>query len=640
MKFKLFLVTLILVSTFAFQPAFAEQKSLEHFFKKPQFAGFQLSPDGKNLGVLAPVEGRMNLIILNLKDRKPVLVTGEKDQDISGFMWANNNRLLFFMDKDGNESFGIFAVNKDASKFRMLAEPAESQARQGRRVIEVTSVLDVLIDDEDNVLVTNNKRRPANPDIYKMNINTGRKKLVTRNPGDIVGWTTDWDGNVVGAGYVDGGYNGFMVYNKETKKFEEKTRFRFDEPAFSPVFMKEDGINGYAQSTINPDGSTRDKAALFEFNLETMKLGDLVYEHDVVDCCGPLGNRKTKDIIGVSYTVGIPKVVYLDPTWKARMKAINQALPDTLNRISSMNREESIAVVASGSSTQPTRYYLLDMAKGSLEELPSSMPWIDPAEMAEMKPILLKARDGLELHGYLTLPHGSDGKNLPLIINPHGGPWARDGWGFNPETQFLASRGYAVMQVNFRGSVGFGRNHFDKGNKQWGRSMQDDLSDAVQWAIDQGIADKDRVCIYGGSYGGYAAMAGLTFSPELYKCGINYVGVTSLALLFETMPTSWDAQRVMMTERVGDPDKEKEFLEEWSPSNHADKIQVPVFMAYGLRDPRVDIKHAFVMEKAMKKNDVEYELMIKKREGHGFRKQENRYDFYGKMESFLAENLK
>jgi dipeptidyl aminopeptidase/acylaminoacyl peptidase len=184
------------------------------------------------------------------------------------------------------------------------------------------------------------------------------------------------------------------------------------------------------------------------------------------------------------------------------------------------------------------------------------------------------------------------------------------------------------MQVNFRGSVGFGRNHFDKGNKQWGRSMQDDLSDAVKWVVDQGIADKDRVCIYGGSYGGYAAMAGLTFSPELYKCGINYVGVTSLALLFETMPASWDAQRVMMTERVGDPDKEKEFLEEWSPTNHADKIQVPVFMAYGLRDPRVDIEHAFMMEKAMKKNGVEYELMIKKREGHGFRKLENRYDFY------------
>jgi len=304
-----------------------------------------------------------------------------------------------------------------------------------------------------------------------------------------------------------------------------------------------------------------------------------------------------------------------------------------------MDREETIGVVTSSSSTQPSKYYLFDMQKGSLEALPSSRPWIDSAEMAEMKPVKFNARDGLELHGYLTLPNGSDGKNLPMILNPHGGPWARDGWGFNSETQFLANRGYAVMQVNFRGSTGFGRNHFDKGNKQWGRSMQDDLSDAVKWAVDQGIVDKDRVCIYGGSYGGYAAMAGLTFTPELYQCGINYVGVTSIPLLFETMPVAWDEQRTMMAERVGDPEKENEFLEEWSPVNHADKIKAPVFMAYGLRDPRVDIKHAFQMEKAMKKNNVEHELMIKKREGHGFVKQENRYDFYGRMESFLAENL-
>jgi dipeptidyl aminopeptidase/acylaminoacyl peptidase len=629
----------MLTASFTIQSAFAEQLPLEHFFKKPQYAGFQLSPDGENLGVLAPVEGRMNLVIINLKDRKPVLVTGEKDQDIRGFMWTNNNRLLFFMDKDGNESFGIFAVNKDASKFRVLAEPVESQVNQGRRNIEITAVLDPLIDDDDHVLVTNNKRRSAYSDVYKMNVNTGRKRLVMRNPGDLTGWFTDWEGNIFGAGYADGLYTGVKLYNPETEKFEEKTRFRFDEPSFSPAYFKEDMIHGYAQSTINPDGSARDKAALFEFNLDTMELGNLVYEHDTVDCCGVIGNRELKDIIGVAHMVGKPEVVYLNEVWKARMDGINQALPDTMNNLSSMDRAETIGIVTASNSTQPPRYFLFDMEKGSLEPLPSSMPWIKSETMAEMKPITFKARDGLTLHGYLTLPQGSDGKNLPLIVNPHGGPWARDGWGFNPETQFLANRGYAVIQVNFRGSTGFGRAHQDKADKQWGQAMQNDVSDALQWAIDEGIADEDRVCIYGGSYGGYATMAGLTFTPDLYQCGINYVGVTSLPLLFETMPTSWDVQRAMMIERVGDYDNNREFLEEWSPTNHADKIQVPVFMAYGLRDPRVDIEHAFEMEKAMKKNDVEYELMIKKREGHGFVKQENRYDFYGRMETFLAENL-
>jgi dipeptidyl aminopeptidase/acylaminoacyl peptidase len=224
-------------------------------------------------------------------------------------------------------------------------------------------------------------------------------------------------------------------------------------------------------------------------------------------------------------------------------------------------------------------------------------------------------------------------------MNPHGGPWARDGWGFNPEVQFLANRGYAVLQVNFRGSTGFGMEHLYSAKKQWGQAMQNDITDGVKWAIEQGIADAGRICIYGASYGGYATMAGLTYTPELYKCGINYVGVTNLPLLFETAPDSWASGEKQMAELVGDPDSEKEFLEQWSPSNHADRIRAPVFMAYGLRDPRVNIRHASVMEAALKKNHVAYELMIKKDEGHGYRKQENMYDFYGRMETFLAENL-
>jgi dipeptidyl aminopeptidase/acylaminoacyl peptidase len=226
-----------------------------------------------------------------------------------------------------------------------------------------------------------------------------------------------------------------------------------------------------------------------------------------------------------------------------------------------------------------------------------------------------------------------------MIINPHGGPWARDQWGYNPEIQFLASRGYAVLQMNFRGSTGFGMNHEYSSYRQWGQAMQDDISDSVQWAIDEGIANKEKVCIYGGSYGGYAVMAGLTFTPDLYKCGINYVGVTDIPLLFESLPEAWGAAADQFKEQVGDPKTEKEFLEQWSPSNHADNIKVPVFMAYGKQDPRVVLAHATVMEKALKKNGIDYELMVKKDEGHGYRKQENLYDFYGTMETFLAKNL-
>jgi dipeptidyl aminopeptidase/acylaminoacyl peptidase len=618
----------------------AEELSLETFFKNPQFAGFQVSPNGKELAALAPINGRMNVVILNLETRQPRAVTGVKSQDVSGLMWATDERILFFMDKDGSESFGIFAVNADGSKARTLVKPLEAQIKGGKARVRVVRVIDNLEADPEWVLVSSNERRAAYPDVFRLNIQNGATKLVQRNPGNVTAWFTDWDGDVIGAAYTEDLESGFMLLRDAKKDdWETVTRVRLGEPSFSPAGISGDGETGYVLSNLTPDGEKRDKAGLYTYNFKTKTMGELVYEHPEIDCCGLIQNRKKRDMIGVAYTVGKPEMVYTDARWKKIMDGINAALPDTVNRFSSVDDDETIGVVVASNSVQPSKYYLYDFEKMTLEWLTDSRPWLDSTKMSEMQPFQFESRDGKTLHGYLTVPVGSNGKNLPLVINPHGGPWARDGWGFSSETQFLASRGYAVVQVNFRGSTGFGMEHLQSSWKQWGQSMQNDVSDAVQWAVDQGIADRDRVCIYGGSYGGYAAMAGLTFTPELYRCGINYVGVTDLPLLFKTAPDSWAAGEEQMWEMVGNPKTEKEFLEQWSPSNHADKIRVPVFMAYGLQDPRVNIEHARVMEDAMEKADVKYELMIKKDEGHGFRKEENRYDFYRRMESFLAENL-
>jgi dipeptidyl aminopeptidase/acylaminoacyl peptidase len=616
-----------------------ESKPLEHYFKKAEYAGFQLSPDGKRLGVLAPYKDRMNLVIMNVDMSDGRFVTAVENQDVSSFMWATNDRLLFFMDKDGSESFGIFAVNADGSQPKTLVEPAELRMRGGAAVIRYTQVLNVLEDDPENVLVINNERNARYPDVYRMDIMTGRKREVMRNPGNVVGWFVDWDGKIIGAGYNDELHNGFLMYDEETEEWEEVTRTRYDEHGFSPAGLSGDGENGYVSSNLTPDGKPRDKAAIYRYNFKTRQMGELVFEHPRVDVAGVIMSEKTRDMIGVGYMVGTPERVFTDSNWKATMEAIDEALPDTINAMTSTDDEETIGVLTAYSSTQPPRYYLYDFEARTLKYLADSRSWIKPAEMAETRSVEFKARDGMLLQGYLTLPPGSDGKNLPTVVNPHGGPWARDGWGYNPEIQFLASRGYAVLQVNFRGSTGFGMDHWLASRRQWGQSMQSDISDMLQWAVDQGISDSDRVCIYGGSYGGYAVMAGLTFTPELYKCGINYVGVTDIALLFETAPDSWGGGMAQMKELVGDPKRDKEFLEEWSPSNHADKIQAPVFMAYGRQDPRVNIKHAKLMEDALKKHNKEYELMVKKDEGHGFRKQENQYDFYGKMETFLAQHL-
>ncbi len=641
MKLKFFLGT-VLLSVLTMQNVMAKELPLDHFFKNPEFAGFQISPNGKELAAMVNLNGRMNLAVIDLKTRKSRAITDVKDQDVSGFMWATTERILFFMDKDGSESFGIFAINTDGTMPRTLVEPLASVIRSGdRSKLRIVRVLDVLKDDPEWVLVSSNERRAAYPDVFRMNIMTGKTLLVERNPGDIVSWFTNWDGEVVGAVFQEELEVGFkLLRNAREDEWETITRARFDAPSFMPVGIKGDGENGYVSSNLTPEGEVRDKSAIYEFNFETKTFGKLVYEHPVVDCCGLIQNEKKRDMIGISYMVGKPETVYLDPRWKGIMNAINRALPNTSNRFISFDDEETLGVVSATSSTQPPKYYLFDFVNKKLEWIADSRPWVDSSKMAKMEPYSFNARDGRKLHGYLTIPNGSDGKNLPLIINPHGGPWARDGWRYNPEHQFLANRGYAVIQVNFRGSVGFGMDHLQSSWKQWGQAMQNDVTDAVHWAIDQGIADADRICIYGGSYGGYATMAGLAFTPDLYKCGINYVGVTDIALLFKTAPDSWAAGEEQMKIMVGDPKTEKEFLEQWSPVNHADKIKASVFMAYGQQDPRVSIKHAKAMKKAMKKAGVDFELMIKRDEGHGFRKEENRYDFYGKMDTFLAEHLK
>lgn len=621
--------------------ASAETLPLETFFKKPQFTNFQVSPNGKELAALAPVGGRMNVVVIDLATRQPRAVTGMTSQDVSGFLWGNNERILFFMDKDGSESFGIFAVNTDGSLLRTLVEPVEAQIKGGKSVIKITQILDTLDDEPEWVLVSSNDRRPSNPDVFKMNIINGRMKLVQRNPGNVTGWLVDWDGKVVGAGFQDELQQGYLrLVDREKDVWETLVSSRFDEPSFQPVGITANPDIGYVMSWLNPDGSTRDKAALFHYDFAKHQFGELIYEHAVVDCCNPIQNEKKRDLIGVGYAVGKPEQVYLDEDWKAIMDSINAALPDTINTMTSLDDEETIGVVTSWNSRQPPRYYLYKFSDNTLEWLADSRPWVDAEKMAEIQPVSFEARDGMTMHGYLTLPPGSDGKNLPLVINPHGGPWARDSWFYNPEVQFLANRGYAVLQVNFRGSTGFGMNHLKSSWKQWGQAMQNDVTDGVKWAIAEGIADASRVCIYGGSYGGYATMAGLAFTPELYRCGVNYVGVTDIPLLFETAPDAWASSLKQMAIMVGDPETEEEFLEEWSPSNHAERIRAPVFMAYGLQDPRVNIRHARVMEEGLRKNNVPHELMIKKDEGHGFQKQENIYDFYGRLETFLADNLK
>jgi len=304
-----------------------------------------------------------------------------------------------------------------------------------------------------------------------------------------------------------------------------------------------------------------------------------------------------------------------------------------------MSKDESKMLVYTNSDRYFGGYYLYDTKSDKFEKLADFKPWLKEENMAEMKPIRYQTRDGLTIQGYLTLPKGVKAKNLPVVINPHGGPWYRDSWGFNPEVQFLANRGYAVLQMNFRGSTGYGRQFWESSFKQWGRTMQNDITDGVKWLISQGIADATRVAIYGDSYGGYATLAGITLTPELYACAVDYVGVANMFTFMQTIPPYWEPLRQMFYEMVGDPVKDSLMLAEVSPAFHVDRIRCPLFVAQGANDPRVNINESNQIVESLKKMGVTVEYMVKDNEGHGFYNQENQFDFYRAMEKFLATHI-
>jgi len=301
--------------------------------------------------------------------------------------------------------------------------------------------------------------------------------------------------------------------------------------------------------------------------------------------------------------------------------------------------EDKYIIAAYNDRTQGKRYFY-DRATGKLTFLAEVTPWLKEGDLAEMKPVSYTSRDGLTINGYLTLPRGRAPRNLPVVVNPHGGPWDRDAWSFNPEVQFLANRGYAVFQPNYRGSTGYGRKFWEAGFKQWGRAMQDDITDGVQWLVKEGIADPKRIAIYGGSYGGYSTLAGVTYTPDLYAAAVDYVGVSNLFTFMDTIPPYWKPYLDMMHEMVGDPVQDKALLTAFSPAFHADRIRTPLFIAQGANDPRVNKDESDQMVAALRKRGVAVEYMVKDNEGHGFQNEENRLDFYAAVERFLGKYLK
>lgn len=596
---------------------------LKDFFKNPEKSSYEISPNGDYFAFMAPYENRMNVFVQKIGSEESTRLTDVTDRDIAGFMWANNNRILYLKDNGGDENFGIYGINIDGSN------PQNLTAFDGVK----TQIIDELEGLDDFIMVGLNKRNPQIFDPYRLNITTGDLEMLYENPGNVSGWMTDHDGKLRIAVTTDGVNNSLLYRETEKDDFKTILTTNFKE-SMSPQFFTFDNKNLYAVSNLG-----RDKAAAVIFDVKEGKETEVLFEHPEVDVSYIGYSDKRKVITAVSYTTDKRHRKYFDEETKTMMEFLENELAGYEIGIGSSNKNEDKYIVRTYSDKSRGAYYFYDKTEQKLEKIADVSPWLDESQMAEMKPIQYQSRDGLTINGYLTLPKGVEAKNLPVVMNVHGGPWARDNWGFNPEVQMLANRGFAVLQVNFRGSTGYGRSFWEASFKQWGQAMQNDVTDGAQWLIDQGIADPKRIAIYGASYGGYATLAGLAYTPNLYACGVDYVGVSNLFSFMKTIPPYWQQYLDMMYEMVGNPETDSAMLAAFSPALNAEKIVAPLFIAQGAKDPRVNIAESDQMVEAMKKRGVDVEYLVKAEEGHGFRNEENRFEFYEAMLGFLKTHI-
>lgn len=603
---------------------------LEDFFRNSEQTAFQLSPDGTYISYMAPYADRMNVFVRKVADTStPALrLTSETDRSVAGYMWADNGRILFMKDTDGDENYQLYGVNTDGTDLRAYT------AFPGVR----TTLIDDLEEQPDYVLIGLNRRNPEVFDPYRLNLVTGEMTMLAENPGNYQGWMTDHQGRLRAATAIVDGVNTQVLYrDTEDEPFRAVLTTNFREGVSFMEFTPDDR-EVYAATNLG-----RDKTVLVRMNPATCEELELLYADERYDISSISYSRRRKKLLSV-YCTGHKEPVrhYFDEAEHAFRERIQAHFPGERLGIADSDKAEEHYLVYVGGDRTRGAYWFYDVKTDSMTHLADLAPWLHKEDMNEMLPVKYTTRDGLEIEAYLTLPDGlclEEARNLPVVVNPHGGPWARDCWGYSSEVQFLANRGYAVFQMNFRGSTGYGRRFLEASYKQWGLKMQDDITDGVNWLVEKGIADAHRVAIYGGSYGGYAVLAGLTLTPELYACGIDYVGVSNLFTFMNTIPPYWRPVLEMMYEQVGNPETDKEQLAATSPALHADRIVAPLFIAQGAKDPRVNKAESDQMVEALRQRGVEVEYMVKDNEGHGFANQENRFDFYRAMERFLAQHL-
>ena len=609
----------------------------DKFFGNPEIAGAQLSPDGKWIAFLKPYKETRNVWVKQVGEpySKGRLITADPKRPIPGFFWSRDGKqILFVQDKDGDENYNVFAVDpsaapaagKDAPEARNLTAAKGARAR----------ILSVPKADPDTIYVGLNDRDAAWHDVYKMKISTGERTLIRKNSDRIAGWVFDKQANLrLALRTTEKGDTEILRVDPEGfTKVYECTVFE----SASPVNFHKDGKRVYLET----NKGNRDLAELVLFDPATGKEEKL--ESDPkgrVDFGSAIFSELTDELLATTYEDDRTRIYWKNKTWEADFKLLQTKLPGREIALASMTNDEQLVMVAAYSDRDPGSRYLFDRRTKKLSLEYVSREDLSREHLVAMKPIRYKSSDGLEIPAYLSLPKGVPGKNLPLIVFPHGGPWARDTWGFNNYAQFLANRGYAVLSPNFRGSTGYGKKFLNAGNKQWGDLMQDDLTWGVKYLVTQGIADPKRVGIMGGSYGGYATLAGVAFTPDLYAAAVSIVGPSNLLTLLETIPPYWEAGRIVFHERMGNPNtpEGRKQLERQSPLNSAAKIKTPLMVVQGANDPRVKKAESEQIVIALRDRHFPVEYICAPDEGHGFARPVNNMAMMAAAETFFAKYL-
>lgn len=595
-------------------------------FGNPERISPRLSPDGTRLAWIAPDKKNvLQVWVKTIGKDDDKIVTADKKRGIRQYLWAEDNHTLLYMqDTDGDENFHVYGVDLVSGNVR------DYTPIQGVRA-------GVVATDEkfpNEILVQMNARTRESFDVHRLNLETGALVLDTENPGDFVGWTAD-DDMKIRMGQVSTADGGTEIRVREDARTPWRSWMKVGpEENLGALEFTKDGKSLYIESSIGSD-----TARILERNIAT-GAEKLIAHSPEVDSGEVMIHPRTKVIEAVSFEPGRRQWKVIDPAVQADFDALAKVQDGDFSIIS-RDRADRTWLVAYTSDRGPVRYYSWDRAAKKSTFLFTAQPKLENLTLAEMKAVVVPARDGLKLNSYLTLPAGIPAKNLPMILFVHGGPWARDTWGYNPMAQWFANRGYACLQVNYRGSTGYGKKFLNAGNKQWGLKMHDDLIDAVDWAVAQGYADPKKVAIFGGSYGGYAALAGVTITPDKFACAVDIVGPSNIRTLIGTIPPYWKPMLAQFAVRVGDVNdpKDAELIKKASPLFMADKIKRPLLIGQGANDPRVKQAESEQIVDAIIKNGGNVTYVVYPDEGHGFARPDNRIDFNARAEAFLAANL-